>query len=277
MREDLVIGPVLFAVDDRLGFGPEFVHAGLAGSGGGLVRGHEDPLELEELVKGPEGHEADGGGAVGIGDQFRRLARVGVDLGNHQRHVGIVPERRRVVDHHRTVLPLRQLLRPLQRKISAHRQEHHVALPSLVHIEQFHLHVAEFRFGLARGTGGPRGAEDAQPFDGERRFVETADDFFSDGSRGADDADGVHGHGGAGCGGGGGAGRGGDAGGGPGGRAGDEGGAGDGGRCGVGVNRRKSQRGLGGGGEEEEGGGAGEFHASTELRGKGGKISERLS
>ena len=90
--EDLVLGHLALSHEDGAGTLLELVHARLTGSGGGLVGRHDDLLEAKELVEGPKGHEADGGGAVGIGNELGSLGGLGVDFGNAEWNVLLVTE-----------------------------------------------------------------------------------------------------------------------------------------------------------------------------------------
>lgn len=65
-----------------------------------LVGGHDALLHAEFLVKRGERHECNSGGAVGVGDELLALARVYVNLGDHEGHAGVHSPRGGVVDHH---------------------------------------------------------------------------------------------------------------------------------------------------------------------------------
>lgn len=69
-----------------------------------LVGGDDALLDAKLLVQRVEGHEGDGGGTVRIGDELLALARVHVDLWDHQWYVRIHSPRRRIVDHDGTGL-----------------------------------------------------------------------------------------------------------------------------------------------------------------------------
>ena len=64
-----------------------------------LVGRNDALLQSELLVDGVKRHERDGRGAVGVGDELLTLASLHVNLGDDERHVGVHPPRRRVVDH----------------------------------------------------------------------------------------------------------------------------------------------------------------------------------
>ena len=73
------------------GLAVELVEAGLAGARGRLVGGADDALEAPSPMERPEGHDADDGRAVGVGDDalLDVLHVLGVDLGDDQGHVGV--------------------------------------------------------------------------------------------------------------------------------------------------------------------------------------------
>mmetsp|Transcript_56500 Transcript_56500/g.138669 ORF Transcript_56500/g.138669 Transcript_56500/m.138669 type:complete len:483 (-) Transcript_56500:56-1504(-) len=179
----------LGAVDNLGDPVPQLSHALGASAGSGLVRRHEHLLEAELLVKGPEGHDADGRRAVGVGNELlRALARVvGVDLGHAQRDVLLVAEGRRVVDHHRAVVTLSHLLAPLLGEVAADRHEDDVKLAGAGQRE-----ILDFNsppLGLHLPAGGALRAEQAELPHVEAALLEDPDDLLADGTRRAADAD----------------------------------------------------------------------------------------
>ena len=85
------LADLLFQLFDGLG----------AGAGNSLVARGEDALHTEGLVQRVQGHQANGGGAVRVGDDALMRGHVGrVDLGNHQRDGRVLAEVAGVVDHH---------------------------------------------------------------------------------------------------------------------------------------------------------------------------------
>jgi hypothetical protein len=95
----------------------------------------------------------------------------------------------RVVDNDSTVVTLGDIPRMLEGKVAIDGQEDYVAFPGLVLLEQLDLDVAES--GSAGAAGTAAGAKDAELADGERGLLQAADDLLADGTRCADDADGV--------------------------------------------------------------------------------------
>ena len=84
---------------------------------------HDHLLQTEQLMQGPNSHESNGRGTVGIRDQLLPLGGFGVDLRDHQRDAVHVAERRRVVDDHRPVAPLADVLGVLQAELAVHGEE----------------------------------------------------------------------------------------------------------------------------------------------------------
>ena len=80
--------------------GLQGVDARLTGTGSGLVARDDQLVERELAVQRPDRDDHRQGRAVGVGDDAARGVerRVGVDLGHHQRHVVVHPERAGVVD-----------------------------------------------------------------------------------------------------------------------------------------------------------------------------------
>ncbi|GCC48672.1 hypothetical protein chiPu_0032744 [Chiloscyllium punctatum] len=79
----------------------ELVHRGSSRAARGLVGRDDHPLDAVLLVDRPQRHQRGDGGAVRVGDDALVIADAPrVDLGDHQRHVRVHPERRGIVDHH---------------------------------------------------------------------------------------------------------------------------------------------------------------------------------
>lgn len=95
----------------------------------------------------------------------------------------------RVVDNDGTIVTLGNVPRMLEGKVTIDGQEHNVAFPCLVLLEQLDLNVAES--GSTGAAGAAAGAKDAKLAHGEGGLFETADDLLADGTGGTDDADGV--------------------------------------------------------------------------------------
>ena len=95
----------------------------------------------------------------------------------------------RVVNNDGTIVTLGNVPRMLEGKVTIDGQEHHVAFPCLVLLEQFDLNVA--KSGSTGAAGAAAGAKDAELAHGEGGLFETSDDLLADGTGGTDDADGV--------------------------------------------------------------------------------------
>ncbi|SOO23411.1 hypothetical protein XFF6991_280070 [Xanthomonas phaseoli pv. phaseoli] len=82
----------------------QFFHRRAPAAGDRLVGRHIDALDAVGAVDRAQCHQHLHGRAIGVGDDAARalLERFRIDLGNHQRHVVVVAERRRIIDHHRT-------------------------------------------------------------------------------------------------------------------------------------------------------------------------------
>mmetsp|Transcript_22265 Transcript_22265/g.63887 ORF Transcript_22265/g.63887 Transcript_22265/m.63887 type:complete len:325 (+) Transcript_22265:2158-3132(+) len=185
--KDLVLGHVALSHEDGAGTLLELVHAWLTGAGGGLVGGHDDLFEAKELVERPKGHEANGSGAVGIGNELGSLGGLGVDFGNAERNILLVSEGGRVVNDDGAIVTLGNVSCMLESKVAIDSEEDHVALPGLVFLEQLDLNVA--KAGGAGAAGTAARAKDAQLADGEGGLLQTSDDLLPDGTGGTDDTD----------------------------------------------------------------------------------------
>jgi hypothetical protein len=121
------------------------------------------------------------GGAVGVGYYASRHLQgvLRVDLGNHQRHVGIHAECAGVVDHDGAVLGYSVGI--LQRGGAARRYERHVYTPEVVVMFQ----LFDYMFFAAESVRRARaslGAEQRQFGDGERVIFEHSEKFLSYGA-----------------------------------------------------------------------------------------------
>mmetsp|Transcript_23248 Transcript_23248/g.68292 ORF Transcript_23248/g.68292 Transcript_23248/m.68292 type:complete len:429 (+) Transcript_23248:80-1366(+) len=187
VREDLVARAA--AVGHRLCPLLELRHAGGASARGGLVRGHDDPPGAELLVQRRERHQRDGGGAVRVCDELGLCAAggLGVDLWHNQRNAVLVPKGGRVVDHQRAALALRDLFRPLKRKVARDCEEDDVALARGGEGELLDLQRARAR--LHRLARRPRRREEPQLRHWEAALAQHSDNLLPHGTSHADDAD----------------------------------------------------------------------------------------
>ena len=76
----------------------QFIHPRLSGTTGCLVGAHNDFLEAEQLVQGPDRHESNGRRAVRIGNELALFGLLAVDLGNYQGNLGSVPKGRLLIE-----------------------------------------------------------------------------------------------------------------------------------------------------------------------------------
>ena len=102
-----VVHQLLDAVDHRADLRGQFLDTGQAAAGHRLVGRHDQPDQPGLVVQHLEHRHRGHGGAVRVGDDASSGPSVAdipgeVDLGDHQRHVGVLAPRRRVVDHDRT-------------------------------------------------------------------------------------------------------------------------------------------------------------------------------
>ncbi len=113
--------------EEALGLVQQFVHAFLAGARRRLIGRHHDALDDDGVVDRLQRHHHLDGRAVRVGDDAAALVagdRLGVDLGHDQRHVGVHPPVRRVVDHDRAGLGRARAV--LGRHLGARRAQHDV-------------------------------------------------------------------------------------------------------------------------------------------------------
>ena len=125
-------------------------------------------------------------GAVRHRDDARRsLERLGIDLRDRQRHVGVHAEGAGVVDAHRAVRS--RLGDERSRHGTPGADERHIDPAQEVQRQLAHLvRLASEGHGGARG---PRGGERQQLVDGEATLLEGADHLPADGPGGTDDSD----------------------------------------------------------------------------------------
>ena len=77
----------------------QLVDAFLAGAADCLVGGNHDAFDAGQVIQRLQGHAHDDGGTVGVGDDaFMFQDRLGIDLGNDQRHFRIHTEGAGVID-----------------------------------------------------------------------------------------------------------------------------------------------------------------------------------
>ena len=128
----------------------------------------------------PQGHEADDGGAVGIGDDALVGGDVGgVDLGDDQRHVLVETEGVAVVDAHRAALD--GLGEQLARDLVARGAEHDVDALEGIGLGEHHRHVLPAEaHGAAHRARARQGHELGH---GEVTLLETLNHLLADDAR----------------------------------------------------------------------------------------------
>ena len=98
-RIDIRAAELLHLVVQLLDLFGEFPRPVAARPRHGLIRGQDQRTEAGGTVQRRERHHRDDRRAVGDRDDLRRsLQRLGIHLGDHERHVGLHPERGRLVD-----------------------------------------------------------------------------------------------------------------------------------------------------------------------------------
>ena len=99
------LGLIGLAVEAGAGRFHQLFHRRGAGAAGRLIGRQDHALDAVRLVDRPQRHQRGNRGAVRIGDDALVIPdAAGVDLGDHQRHIGIHPEGRGIVDHDRAGL-----------------------------------------------------------------------------------------------------------------------------------------------------------------------------
>ena len=79
-----------FSVQVGSGTVLEFVHSRLSRTGSSLVRAHNDALASEFLDQWPDGHQSNGRGTIGVGNQFGFFGFLSVDFGHDQWDILVV-------------------------------------------------------------------------------------------------------------------------------------------------------------------------------------------
>jgi hypothetical protein len=105
-------GRRLVVDEDALGLVVELVDAFLAGARDRLIGRNHDPLDRREIVQGLQRHHHLRRRAVRVGDdvlavRLRHIGveHVGVHLGHHQRHIGVIAPEAGIIDDHRPGRP----------------------------------------------------------------------------------------------------------------------------------------------------------------------------
>src|SRR5690606_18964799 len=164
----------------------EFTHGVGAGAGDGLIGGDDDALQAEGLVQGPEAHEHDGRGTVGVGDDAAVVAQLfRVDLGNDQRDVGLHAQRGALVDDNATGGDRVGRESAGDRAAGSEERQIHAGKNTGLGLLDDEGLAGEID-GLARRT---RRGEKPQAGQGEVALVQKTDELLTDGTGGADDAD----------------------------------------------------------------------------------------
>ena len=91
-----------FAMTQRSDFLHQLHGAACARAGHGLIGGGSHVLDRGNGIQCVDGSDGDNGGAVGVGDDAAVPGHIlGIDLGHHQRHLGIQTERGGVIHKYR--------------------------------------------------------------------------------------------------------------------------------------------------------------------------------
>ena len=186
IREGLGL-PHLAALGEHTALALELREARKAGAGGSLIGRDDQTLQAGSLVKREGRHEADDGGAVGVGDDVARV--VGnirrVDLGNNKGHVLVEAERVRVVHAHSAALG--GLGKKFLGGLVAGGAEDDVDALEGVRAGKLHGNVlAAEPHGLAHRA---RRGERDEPLDGKITLLETLEHLGSDDAGRAEDCD----------------------------------------------------------------------------------------
>ena len=190
MRLGNFFGFDLVDLKHRLGLREQFVHRILAGAGHRLIGRDHDALDLGAVVQRLERDDELRGRAVRIGDDAALAKagdRVGIDLRHDQRHVGIVPPARRIIDHHRAGGG--DLRRPFLGYGRARRHQADIDAGEVVMLERFDLQrpVAIGHFDAHAAARGERHDLVGR----ERPLGENIEHFAADIAGRPDDCDGV--------------------------------------------------------------------------------------
>ena len=170
------------------GLGGERLDAGLPAAGDGLVGADDDALDAGGVVDGLERDDHLDGGAVGRRDDAGvRREVVGVDLGHHERHAGVLAEHARLVDDGGAGGD------GLRHELLAHGaaggEEDEVDAVERAGAELLHLDVGAVERQLA--AGGARAGEEPELPDGEAALLEDRAHGAADDAGRAGDGDGV--------------------------------------------------------------------------------------
>ena len=145
--------------------------AALAAARHGLVGADDDALDAGGVVDGLERHDHLDGGAVGRGDDARVGRQVvGVDLGHHERHVGVLAEHARLVDDGGA--GRHGLRHELLADRAAGGEEGEVDAGERAGAELLHFQLGPLERQPA--PGGARAGQQAQLADGEAALLEDA-------------------------------------------------------------------------------------------------------
>ena len=112
LRDDVIgdlilehLGRDTLALTQQLHLLHQLLRAACARAGHGLIAGGHNALDGAVVVQGVNGHQADDGGAVGVGDDALVLFGIlRVDLRDDQRHVRVKAEGAGVIHEHRAGL-----------------------------------------------------------------------------------------------------------------------------------------------------------------------------
>mmetsp|Transcript_4099 Transcript_4099/g.8266 ORF Transcript_4099/g.8266 Transcript_4099/m.8266 type:complete len:213 (+) Transcript_4099:398-1036(+) len=151
MRKDFVFH--LFPVQQGSGAFLQFIHTGLSGPTGGLVCRHDDFFQSKEFVEGPQGHETNGCGTIGIGNQLGLFGFFSINLGYNQGNILVVTKCRRIVNANGSIITFGNRLGMFQGKVPRNGQKDDIAFACLFHVKEFDRHVPVlFRFNLVART-----------------------------------------------------------------------------------------------------------------------------
>lgn len=92
MCKNTILGSTSFQIDSCSIL--QFIHSRLSCSTGRLIGTHDYLFETKEFMKRPKCHETNGGGTIGIGNEFALFRFLSVNLGNDKRNLWLVPKRR---------------------------------------------------------------------------------------------------------------------------------------------------------------------------------------
>ena len=169
-----------------VGLAGEFFDGLGASAGDGLVARGPDALDAEGLVQGVEGHQGDGGGAVGVGDDALVGFDIGgVHLGDDEGDGGVHAEGGGVVDDDGSGFD--GVGGEFFGDATAGAEEGDVDAFEGVRGQFFDGQLLAFERHFLAGAAG--GGEEGELADGEVAFLEAAQHFDAHRSGGADDGD----------------------------------------------------------------------------------------